>query len=143
MGLVYANIELTNHSDQVLCEQNYLPPDKIRKTNITALVDTGSIMLAINEEVQNKLGLRKMGNQFVSMANGDRQALDIVGPVELKFENRSCIVSAFLLPGNSEVLLGAIPMEYMDVLIDPQRQRLIVNPEHPDKPVLHMKNLKR
>ncbi len=139
MGLVYADIKLINHSDQILAEQSFLAPEKVRSVEVKALVDTGSIMLAVNEDVQKNLGLRKMGSQYVAMANGAREELDIVGPVELQFENRSCIVSAFLLPDKSEVLLGAIPMEYMDVLIDPLRQKLIVNPEHPDKPVLHMK----
>ena len=44
-----------------------------------------------------------------------------------------------VLPGDSEPLLGAIPLEEMDVLIDPLRQELIVNPEHPDMAVLKMK----
>ena len=56
---------------------------------------------------------------------------DIVGPVELRFKNRQTTVRAMVLPGDAEVLLGAIPMEDMDVLIHPLRQELIVNPEHP------------
>ena len=57
--------------------------------------------------------------------------LDIVGPVDLRFENRATTCRAMVLPGDSEILLGSIPMEDMDLLIDPKRQRLIVNPETP------------
>jgi len=53
-----------------------------------------------------------------------------VAPIILKFENRKFTGSAMVLPGDSEPLLGAIPMEEMDVLIHPLRQELIVNPEH-------------
>lgn len=56
---------------------------------------------------------------------------DVVGPIEVRFKNRRCVVDAMVLPGNNELLLGAISLEDMDVLIDPLRQELIVNPEHP------------
>ena len=57
--------------------------------------------------------------------------MDVVGPVILKFMNRTTSCLAMVLPGDSEPLLGAIPLEDMDVLIHPQRQELIVNPDHP------------
>ena len=44
-----------------------------------------------------------------------------------------------VLPGNEEVLLGAIPMEEMDLLIHPSKEELIVNPEHPLKPQMTLK----
>ncbi len=66
-----------------------------------------------------------------------------VRKLRVKFANRTATCSAFVLPGSSEPLLGAIPIEEMDVVIHPTRQQLIVNPEHPDCAVLKMKNLKR
>ncbi len=65
------------------------------------------------------------------MADGSLRAYDVVGPIELKFKNRRTVCNAMVLPGDNEVLLGAIPLEDMDVLIHPQRQELIVNPDHP------------
>jgi hypothetical protein len=56
---------------------------------------------------------------------------NVVGPIELKFKNRSCTTNAMVLPGDNEPLLGAIPMEDMDVVIPPQRQELDVHPDHP------------
>jgi hypothetical protein len=55
----------------------------------------------------------------------------MVGNVEVGFKNRDTTYRAMVLPGNSEPLLGVIPMEDMDVIIHPQRQELMVNPEHP------------
>jgi hypothetical protein len=48
-------------------------------------------------------------------------------------------VRAIVLPGDAEILLGAIPMEDMDVLIDPRQQKLVVNPKHPYVATKHLK----
>jgi hypothetical protein len=65
--------------------------------------------------------------------NGGRSVVeyDVVGPVEIKFKNRRCDIDAMVLPGDNKPLLGAIPMEDMDVLVHPLRQEVIVKPEHP------------
>jgi hypothetical protein len=73
------------------------------------------------------------------MANGSVQAYEVVGPVELRFENWRCSIDAMVLSEDNEPLLGAIPMEEMDVLIHPRRQELIINPEHPYFTQLKMK----
>lgn len=53
-----------------------------------------------------------------------------MGPIQIRFENRQCLTGAMVL-GN-EVLLGAIPMEDMDVVINPTRQIITVNPASPN-----------
>ena len=73
------------------------------------------------------------------MADGSIVEHDVVGPIEVKFMNRSAVCNAVVLQGDNEPLLGAIPMEEMDVLIHPRRQELIVNPEHPYFAQLKMK----
>lgn len=73
------------------------------------------------------------------MADGSVVEYDVVGPVKVKFKNRTAVCNAFVLQGNNEPLLGAIPMEEMDVLIHPVRQELLVNPDHPNYAVLKMK----
>ncbi len=65
------------------------------------------------------------------LADGSVVEYDVVGPVEIKFKNRRCNVDAIVLKGDNEPLLGAIPLEDIDVLIHPLRQELIVNPENP------------
>ena len=95
------------------------------------LVDTGAYMLAINEDIQEQLQLPVVETRKGELANGHIVEYNVVSPVELRFKNRRCNCSAMVLTGNSEPLLGAIPLEDMDVLIHRQRQELIVNPEHP------------
>ncbi|MEQ1677638.1 MAG: aspartyl protease family protein [Chitinophagaceae bacterium] len=130
MGMVHANIELINSDDIAFARRHIIGEEEIKRMKVTALVDTGSYMLCINENIQEQLQLPVLETRKGQMADGTRE-YEVVGPVELKFKNRRTVVNAMVLPGDNEVLLGAIPMEDMDVLIHPQRQELIVNPEHP------------
>jgi clan AA aspartic protease len=131
MGLVYAEIELFNAGDIEMVRRNQMDKDEVRHIRVNALVDTGSYMLAINENIQEQLDLPVLEKRKAQMADGSIKECEVVGPIELKFKNRRTLTHAMVLPGDSEVLLGAIPLEDMDVLIDPLRQQLIVNPEHP------------
>lgn len=131
MSLVYAEIDITSIDDIVLHRHGFLNESEIRRANITALVDSGAYMLSINENLKNQLGLPVIEKQFVTLADESTIEVEVVGPVEVRFENRRTSVDAVVLPGDAEVLLGAIPMEDMDVLIDPRQQKLVVNPKHP------------
>ena len=135
MGLIRTEIELLSSEDMLAARRGRLPESEIKRAKVIALVDSGAYMLAINEQLKTQLDLAVLGNQIAELADGTRVSLEIVGPVEVLFENRSTSVRAMVLPGvlpgDAEVLLGTIPMEDLDVLIDPKRQKLIVNPAHP------------
>ena len=139
MGLVYADIELINSEDVGLARKHIIADEEIRRVHLNMLVDSGAYMMAINETIQSQLELPLIEKRKVQVADSRVVEYDVVGPVNVKFANRKATCSAFVLPGDSEPLLGAIPMEEMDVLIHPQRQQLIVNPEHPNYAVLKMK----
>lgn len=131
MGLVYADIELINGEDLALAHRGIIDQDEVKRMHIQALVDTGWYMLAINENIQEQLKLPVVEKRKAQLANGHIVECDVVAPVEIKFKNRRSACSAMVLPGDAEPLLGAIPLEDMDVLIHPLRQELIVNPDHP------------
>ena len=131
MGLVYADIELVSGDDLVLHRHGFLKEDKIKRLRVSALVDSGAYMLVITERIKDQLDLAVIETQVFRLANESEIRADVVGPVEIRFENRSTTVRAAVLPGDIEVLLGSIPMEDMDVVIDPKRQCLMVNPESP------------
>ncbi len=139
MGLVYAEIDLFNGGDFYLKRQGLLDEKDIKKVRVDALVDTGAYNLSINETVQAQLDLPFIEKQFATLADETLIEVDVVGPVEVHFENRRTSVDAIVLPGDAEVLLGSIPMEDMDVLVDPKRQKLIVNPKHPYVATKHLK----
>jgi len=131
MGLIYAEIELINGEDLVLARRNYIGEDEIKHMRVNMLLDTGSVYMGINESIQEQLQLPVLEKRKGQLANGHIVEYNVVGPLEVRFKNRRCSVNAMVLPGDNEPLLGAIPLEDMDVLINPYRQELIVNPDHP------------
>jgi clan AA aspartic protease len=131
MDLIYAEIELINGEDISFARKHIISEEQIKRMSVKALVDTGAYMLCINEEIQAQLKFPVAERRTGQLANGQIMEYDVVSHVELKFKNRRTMCNAMVLPDDNEVLLGAIPMEDMDVLIHPQRQELIVNPEHP------------
>jgi clan AA aspartic protease len=139
MGLVYADITLINGADLVRLEDNTISKQQVRQTSVQMCVDSGAYMLAINDEIRAQLGMKVKEVRTAQLADGSIIELDIVGPIEVRFANRNCSVNAMVLPGNTEPLLGAIPMEEMDVLIHPKLQALIVNPAHPTMPQLSLR----
>lgn len=88
MGLVYADIELINGDDLALARRHYLSEEDIKRMNVSALVDSGSYMLAINENIQEQLQLPVVEKRKAQLANGEIVERDVVGPVELRFKNR-------------------------------------------------------
>lgn len=120
MGGVYANIRLSNP----------LRPD-LAPVVVDALVDSGAINLCITEVVRRELGFGEAEEtRIVELADGSSQEVEVVEPVRVFFKNRRTTTVAFVL-GN-EVLLGAIPMQDMDVLIDPRMEQLILPPDRPN-----------
>ncbi len=119
MGLVYADLELSNPSDRTLSH-----------VQVKALVDSGAIHLCIPRETALQLGLNLDQKRTVTLADGTTQEVPYAGPIEVKFANRRCYVGALVL-GN-QALLGAVPMEDMDVIIHPARRQLEPNPAHPN-----------
>ena len=131
MGLVYAEVELINSDDLGMARRYIIGEDEVKRMTINILVDTGAYNLCINETIQEQLDLPFIEKRKAQLANGHVEEYNVVGPIVLKFKNRRTVCNAMVLSGDSEPLLGAIPLEDMDVLIHPARQELIVNPDHP------------
>lgn len=131
MGLVYADIELINAIYLGLAKRHKIGEEEVKRMHVNMLVDTSSVYMCINETVQEQLDLAVVEKRKGQLANGSVVEYDVVGPIEVRFKNRRCVVDAMVLPGDNELLLGAIPLEDMDVLVHPYRRELIVNPEHP------------
>jgi len=134
MGFVYDEVKLINAEDYAMVRRCVLDQDEIRSINIRVLVDSGAWMLTINENIQDFLQLPFERKEEAFTADGRKIECDVVGPVRVEWQNRACTTSAMVLPGDSEPLLGAIPMEDMDLAILPKMQKL-VGKHHPDYPV--------
>ena len=103
------------------------------------MADSGAIRLSINEIIKNKLGLRVRQQLDISLADGTKRKLDVAGPIRIQLKVRDCITDAFVLPGDEEPLLGAVPMELMDLVVIPTENKLDYNPKHPDGPLFSLK----
>jgi len=143
MGLVYADITLINGEDLTLARKYIIGEDEVKQMTINMLVDTGSVMLCINESIQAQLQFPFDEKRKAITADGRIVECDVVTGVELRFKNRKTTCRAMVLPGDSEPLLGAIPLEDMDVLIHPQKQELIVNPDHPYFAQMKLKSINK
>jgi len=119
MGLVNAKIELKNPRR----------PDLV-PIEIDALVDTGSVHLCIPEHIRIQLELEEHSKKEVTLADGSETLVPYVGPIELKFKNRTGFCGALVM-GN-QALLGAIPMEDMDLIVIPKTREIDVNPMSPN-----------
>lgn len=137
MGMVHANIEIINAADLELADRMQIGEEEIRRVEISCLVDSGAVMLTINEDIRETLGLRIKDHRPSQLADGRRIMLPVAGPVEVRFEGRFCTTNALVLPDDNEPLLGAIPMEEMDLWINPNRGML--TPIHPEGPVMSLK----
>jgi clan AA aspartic protease len=141
MGLVHADITLINSGDIEMARRHIIGQEEIKQLTVNMLVDSGAWMMGINETIQAQLNLPFIEKRKAMLADGSVQEYDVVGPLVVKFKNRTAICGAFVLKGDAEPLLGAIPMEEMDVMIDPKRQELIVNPDHPYYAQLSLKQM--
>ncbi len=126
MGQVCADIELSNPRG----------PD-LEPVRVRALADTGALMLCIPEHVALQLKLETESMREVSMADGRSMTVPYVGPIRVRFGNRFCYVGALLL--GDEVLLGAVPMEDMDLVVSPNRREITVDPSSPNIPHARVK----
>ena len=125
MGNVYAEITLKNVKDLMRVEDGIIGEPEIRLTTITALVDTGAWTLVISEAVREELGLEVRGERLASLANNATETVKMVDPVEVQWKDRTMTCQPVLIPRADEVLLGAIPLEDMDLIVDPGKQELI------------------
>jgi clan AA aspartic protease len=137
MGLTYANITLQNGADVEDLRRNRIGEDEVRQIEVHALVDTGSVQLAINQSIADALGLSVIGTRPSQLADGTRLQLPVVGSIVVRYLDRWSITTALVLPDDQEPLLGAIPLEEMDLYIHPSRNELL--PVHPEGPVISLK----
>ena len=139
MGFIKATIEIANSYDMGSARRGKLKKKDIRKQEVDILVDTGAYNLAINENLVAQLGLEVVGSQVFELADGELKKFNVTEPVEIRFLNRTTSCNPIVLPGNTEMILGCIPLEDMDVILDLKREVMELPP---DRPYMAKKKLK-
>ena len=130
MGLTTSKITLSNP------RRNDLSP-----VEIEALADTGALHLCIPDHIRIQLDLDKVEDREVTLADGSKKLVPYVGPIMINFMNRSGFTGALVL--GDEALIGAIPMEDMDLVVIPSSRTLTVNPNSPNVPASMAKGVRK
>jgi clan AA aspartic protease len=124
-GIVYTEIVLKNAGDIAMVQRGIIPEKEVRTVAVKAMVDTGAGTLVINEEIREKLGLSTKALRRTALADGISAIYQVTEPVEIQWEDRNSACMAVVIPGADNILLGAIPLEDMDLIVDPKRQQLV------------------
>jgi len=119
MGLVNAEILLKNPRR----------PD-LEPVKVSALADTAAVHLCIPPHVQIQLVLEEIDKKEVTLADGTRKLVPYVGPVEIRYKNRIGFAGALVM--GDQTLLGAIPLEDMDLVVIPRTRSIDINPASPN-----------
>jgi clan AA aspartic protease len=124
MGTFMEKITLANAGDISAARNGFITNAHIRTITLEAVPDTGACTLVINEEVRQKLGLAIVDTVEASLADNSSTDYGLTEGVEVFWKNRSATVRALVIPSAGEILLGAQPLESMDLCVDPVNQRL-------------------
>ena len=130
MSVVSTEITIKNEIDSAFAKRGYIKTDEIRQMTVQAIVDTGAWTIVINDDICQKLGLDDKGFGEANLADGQKAYFPMAGPLEIWWKDRNLVCNALVMPDAPDVLLGAIPLEHMDLTINPKRELVGV---HGDK----------
>ncbi|MDR0636114.1 MAG: retroviral-like aspartic protease family protein [Treponema sp.] len=125
MGEVRTEITLVNLRDAGKAVDGIISQVEVRRLTVNAVVDTGAWTLVINEATREKLGLRIKKTGEATVAGGGKVSSEITEYVEILWKDREAACEAVVLPGEVDVLLGALPLEIMDLTVNPKRQEVV------------------
>lgn len=129
-------LTLTNNTDLDKLEEGLIDAAAVRRLEIDALVDTGATMLVLPVDVVDALGVRRSGTRKVKYADGRVEAVPWVGGVRIEILGREMTCDALVVPEGATPLIGQIPLEGLDLVVDPKSRDVRVNPESPDAPLM-------
>jgi clan AA aspartic protease len=124
MGNVFAEITVKNAGDLIRVKDGQITENEVRTVTFTAIVDTGATTLVITEDIFKQLGVSVVDTRDINLAGGGKIECKITDPVRVQWKNRFATVDAVVLPGGKP-LLGVIPLEFMDLIVDPIRRELV------------------
>lgn len=138
MGRVVVDADVESVEDLYRVARGEISADEIRRVHLEgAIVDTGATTLCLPASSIQQLGLIKFGER-TSMSTAGPRTVRVFGPVKLTVQGRDCHVDVLELPDGVPALIGQIPLEFMDFVVDPRSQRLIGNPAHGGEQMLEM-----
>jgi len=133
MGTFKEEITLENIINRGFADHGYIKEAEIRTLKVEAMPDTGAWTLVINEDVRQKLGLTIKETSESTLADGKTDTYDVTEGIGIRWKNRSTVLPAVVVPNAKDILLGALPLEAMDLMVDPVHGKLVG--VHGDQPL--------
>jgi clan AA aspartic protease len=131
-------LKLTNTADRVRARDGRLDPGLVRALEVDALVDTGATMLVLPADVVAALGLPELRSVEAVLADGGIRLVPVVADLAIEILGREMTCDALVMPPGSTPLIGQIPLEGLDLVVNPKSRELTVNPASPDVPRLDL-----
>ena len=130
MGRVLTQATIENLEDIWASKRGLINSDRIRRIDVDdAIVDSGATLLSIPARLVRELGLEKTASKRVTSSTGPGEA-DVYSAVRLTIRGRSCTMDVMEVPDNVPVLIGQLPLEHLDFVIDMRKHELTGNPDH-------------
>lgn len=138
MGRVVIEATVENLEDLWEAKRGLRATAEVRRLHLVdALVDTGATTLSLPSRMIRQLGLAKRAEKQVITGAGLTRA-GLYDAVRLTIAQRDCTVDVIEVPDESPVLIGQIPLEMLDFVVDPRSRRLIGNPAHGGEHVIEV-----
>jgi predicted aspartyl protease len=138
MGRVLTDAKVENLVDLYEVSRGIRPPDQVRHLMIKdALADTGATTLALPTGLIQQLGLKKVYEKRGTPSTG-RCVVNVYEAVRLTIRDRFCTVDVMEVHDDTPVLIGQIPLEMLDLVVDLRGRRLTGNPAHGGEHVLEL-----
>ena len=139
MGRVLTEAKIENLGDLWNEKQGLLTAEKVRRITVTdALVDTGATFLSLPIRVVQQLGLAPRYKKRIVTSDGTVCEVDVYDAVRLTIQDRDCSTDVIGVADNVPILIGQLPLEALDLVIDMRNHRLIGNPAHGGEHIIEM-----
>lgn len=131
MGKVLVNAKIESLADLYEVSKGRLKPEEVHSVDVLdALIDTGATYLSLPRRLVQQLGLQRFRTRRARTSGGDLKEFDLYGVVRLTIQGRECTTEVAKVSDDCPTLVGQIPLEMLDFVVDPVGQRLIGNPAH-------------
>jgi clan AA aspartic protease len=137
MGMVMTKVTLWNNTDLDKAAEGTMRSEDVRTVEIEALVDTGATQMVLPIDVCKKLGLRPGRTVPVLLADGTDREMTYYTSLHISILGRDMNCDALAAPEGTTPLIGQIPLEALDLVVDPKSRELRTNPAHPDGPLMY------
>jgi clan AA aspartic protease len=138
MGRVAVKTKIWNFEDELRAIRGQIPKEAIRTIEVEGLIDTGATILVLPEELVDRLGLLIDREMTVTCANNSRAKKKVATGARIEILGRVAMVDCIVEEPGARVLIGQVPLEVMDLVVDPKQGTIGPRPESPDMPLIEL-----